>query len=343
MKFAFSLLLLLSVLALYGQEAQYVCPPCNSSCDEAVHPSPGTCDHCGMNLITLEEREAMTVLDDMRIAFYLQDGVEILDFAGPMEVFAYAGFEVFTVSKTKAPIVSQGILTILPDYSIEDAPEADILAFFGGNSNVASEDAAVVNWVKQQEVDYHFSVCTGAFVLAEADILNGHTATTFHRALDGLEQNYPEVNVLRNVRFVDNGELITTAGISAGIDGALHLVAKLKGLTLARRTAYNMEYDKWVPGEGLILTEDNPYTSLELELAAEDYLGEYQHAEDRVFVHYSEREKALYGQVREQKYPVTYLGNDRFENTNGEQFEFQRSATGEVIGYEISGVFYRKL
>ena len=69
----------------------------------------------------------------MKIAFYLQSGVEILDFAGPLEVFSYAGFEIFTVSKTTEPILSQGVLKIIPDYSIDNAPKADILAFFGGN------------------------------------------------------------------------------------------------------------------------------------------------------------------------------------------------------------------
>ncbi|MEL6143530.1 MAG: hypothetical protein AAFU67_18160, partial [Bacteroidota bacterium] len=94
---------------------------------------------------------------------------------------------------------------------------------------------------------------------AEARILADKTATTFHSALDRLEENYPDTKVLRNARFVDNGKVITTAGISAGIDGALHLVAKLQGLEAARRVAEYMEYDKWVPGEGVILSDDNPY------------------------------------------------------------------------------------
>ena len=196
------------------------------------------------------------------IAFYLQPGVEILDFAGPMEVFAYAGYKIFTVSKTKEPMLSQGILKILPDYSIEDTPQADILAFFGGNASNAYRDKNVINWVKAQtDVEYYFSVCTGAFILAEAGILDGNTATTFHGALDGLEKNYPKVNVKRNVRFVDNGTVITTAGVSAGIDGALHMVAKLQGVEKAREVAFYMEYDKWKPGEGLILTADNPYNN----------------------------------------------------------------------------------
>jgi transcriptional regulator GlxA family with amidase domain len=194
------------------------------------------------------------------IAFYLQPGVEVLDFAGPMEVFAYAGHKVFTVSKTREPIMSQGILKVTPDYSIDDAPHADIVAFFGGNADNAYEDQEVIAWVKNlQDIEMHFSVCTGALVLAEAGLLDGKTATTFHGQLNKLTNDYPQVIVKRDVRFVDNGTVITTAGVSAGIDGALHLVARLQGLEKAERVAFYMEYDKWKPGEGLILTDDNPY------------------------------------------------------------------------------------
>jgi putative intracellular protease/amidase len=87
-----------------------------------------------------------------KVAFYLQDGVEVLDFAGPMEVFANAGFDIFTVSATKEQIKSQGILKITPDYSIDDAPHADILAFFGGNSGRASNNPKVISWVKSRTI-----------------------------------------------------------------------------------------------------------------------------------------------------------------------------------------------
>ncbi len=193
---------------------------------------------------------------NLRIAFYLQDGVEVLDFAGPMEVFAYAGFEVFTVSKTKGPITSQGILKVLPDYTLANAPKADVLAFFGGNSGAAAGDPAVIEWVRSREdVRYYFSVCTGAFVLGEAGLLDGQTATTFHRSIDELRKRYPRADVRSDVRFVDNGRVITTAGISAGIDGALHLVQKVLGKKRAEQAARYMEYDKWQPEEGLIIGE----------------------------------------------------------------------------------------
>jgi transcriptional regulator GlxA family with amidase domain len=197
-----------------------------------------------------------------RIAFYLQDGVEILDFAGPMEVFSYADFEVFTVSSTRDPIVSQGILKIIPDYSLADAPEAEIIAFFGGNSGLPSNDPRVIDWVKKQSAtaDYFFSVCTGAFILGEAGLLDGLTVTTFHESIDDLRRRFPRADVRSDVRFVDNGRIITTAGISAGIDVALHLVAKLRGDLAAEQVARYMEYDKWVPGEGLILGDTKTRT-----------------------------------------------------------------------------------
>ena len=312
----------------------YVCPPCNSSCDTLAFLEAGTCSHCGMSLITKEEMEAKN--KKITIAFYLQPRVEILDFAGPLEVFSYADFDVFIVSKTKAPIKAQGILTVIPDYSIDDAPQADILAFFGGNAREAYEDTDVINWVKSQQVDYHFSVCTGAFILAESSLLKNQTATTFHNALDGLEKHYPETKVVRNARFVDNGKVITTAGISAGIDGALHLVAKLKGFNQAREVAYYMEYDKWVPAEGLILTEQHPYDILLHVNELKSLVGKYEYSDgEEVIIEFDMREKSLYAWVNEQAYPLFYEGENLFSNLKGEKVRFVLNESGEVSGYKI--------
>lgn len=254
--------ILLSVAGLNGQVSAGVagqevfrCPPGSAGCDTLPFDQPGACSHCGVTLI-MEEAFNEQQKSNLRIAFYLQDGVEVLDFAGPMEVFAYAGFEVFTVSKTKGPITSQGILKVLPDYTLANAPKADVLAFFGGNSGAAAGDPAVIEWVRSREdVRYYFSVCTGAFVLGEAGLLDGQTATTFHRSIDELRKRYPRADVRSDVRFVDNGRVITTAGISAGIDGALHLVQKVLGKKRAEQAARYMEYDKWQPEEGLIIGE----------------------------------------------------------------------------------------
>ena len=238
----------------------YVCPPCNSSCDKLEFDDAGNCNQCGMELVLKDSLKEHVVPSRKKIAFYLQPGVEILDFAGPMEVFSSAGFEVFTVSKTTEAITTQGILKFIPDYSIQNAPQSDILAFFGGgNASGVSKDPEIINWIQsRQDVEYYFSVCTGAFILAEAGLLNGKTATTFHGAINQLKKNYPKINVLENTRYVDNGKIITTAGVSAGIDGALHLVAKLQGPEKAKEVVTYMEYDKWVPNEGLILDNSIP-------------------------------------------------------------------------------------
>jgi transcriptional regulator GlxA family with amidase domain len=193
------------------------------------------------------------------ICFYLQDGVEILDLAGPMEAFAFAGFPIFTVSKTAGTILSQGVLKIIPDFSISNAPAADILVVLGGNSKVAYDDPEVISWIigREKQTAYFLSVCSGAFILAKAGLLNGLTATTFHTRIEELQEAFPKVKVLSHVRFVDNGRIITTAGVSAGIDGALHLISKIKGDRAARDVAEYMEYDKWSPNQGLIISREH--------------------------------------------------------------------------------------
>ncbi|MCJ8210353.1 DJ-1/PfpI family protein [Mucilaginibacter sp. RS28] len=250
-----ALLLTTSVNAMM-KKTGYYCMPCGNDCDTIAYSGPGTCPHCGMKLYTQPEIENLkrNQQKQIKVAFYLQQGVEVLDFAGPMEVFTAAGFEVFTVSKTKDPVLSQGVLKIIPDYDIKDAPEADILAFFGGGSNNITDDNEVMQWIKgYKRPQYYFSVCTGAFALGKAGLLDGLTATTFHMSIGSLRKACPNTKVLSDVRFVDNGKIMTTAGISAGIDGALHLVAKIKGMSAAKNVTTYMEYDKWVPEQGLIV------------------------------------------------------------------------------------------
>jgi transcriptional regulator GlxA family with amidase domain len=231
----------------------YVCPPCNHPCDSTTYQQPGICAHCGMTLV---EKNQLMSKDQITVCFYLYDGVEVLDFAGPMEVFSYAGFKVITVAKTKAPLLSQGILKITPDYSINDAPKTDIFAVFGGSDEVATNDPEVIFWIKSRDsaTKSYFSVCTGAFILGKAGLLDGLTVTTFHKSITNLQKAVPKAKVLQNVRYVDNGRVITTAGISAGIDGALHLVSKLRGREVAEAVAKQIEYDKYVPDQGMDLS-----------------------------------------------------------------------------------------
>jgi len=203
------------------------------------------------------------------VAIVLWHGAEVLDWAGPAEVFAAAGniaehagaraFNVYTVSKTKDPIVSQGFVDVQPDYSIADAPKPDIVVLPGGGGNSVLSDPEFLNWAKAtaSNAEIALSVCTGAFILGKAGLLEGKQATTWHGALDRFEKDFPNVQVRRGTRFVDNGSVITTAGVSAGMDGALHVVARLLGRYVADQTAEYMEY-RWTPEAYLA----KAYTSL---------------------------------------------------------------------------------
>ncbi|MCO4292367.1 DJ-1/PfpI family protein [Solitalea sp. MAHUQ-68] len=256
MKTLFSIFLLLVTISCYAQTYEsdsYVCPPCGNQCDKLIFNKASNCPHCKMQLIKKSE----TIKKNHTICFYLQDGVEVLDFAGPMEVFSYAGATIFTVSKTKQPIKAQGVLQITPDYDLKSAPPFDVLAVFGGNAGRAADDPEVIAWIKarQPTTQYYFSICTGAFILGKAGLLDSLTVTTFHDSIDDLKKAVPSATVLPNTRFVDNGTVITTAGISAGIDGALYLVEKFGGRDFAKRVAEYMEYDKWVPEQGLVVSK----------------------------------------------------------------------------------------
>ncbi|GAB4032859.1 DJ-1/PfpI family protein [Spirosoma gilvum] len=190
------------------------------------------------------------------VAIFIHNGVEILDFAGPSEVFASTeGFNVYTVSLTKEPILSQGFIKITPTYSLTDCPTPDIVVLPGGKTGPFLENKPLIEWIKHSatQAEVMLSVCTGAGLLAKAGLLDGKQATTFHSYIAPLQRATPKAEILANTRFVDNGQIITTAGVSAGIDGALHVVAKLKGQAIANQTARYMEYDKWKPEEGLIV------------------------------------------------------------------------------------------
>ena len=320
------------------REPMYVCVPCNRKCDDLLMHEPGICQHCNMKLIKKSALKNYPSIERLKVGFYLQSGVEILDFAGPMEVFAYAGYEVFTISKTREPIFAQGILTVLPDYELSDAPEADVLVFFGGNALLPSKDKAIIDWVRSQKnTKYYFSVCSGALILAEAGLLDGQKATTFRYTLDVLEDNYPKVDVLRGVRYVDNGKVLTTAGVSAGIDGALHMVAKLKGLPDAAETAFYMEYE-WTPDRGVIFTENNPYHQMYNINILEEYIGEFEASTGKTFelsLDYQKKELAL--KTDGQFHPVFFLEEDRFLTSHRSHLlTFKRNKADRIEGFETT-------
>lgn len=207
--------------------------------------------------------EAATRPVTRNVAIVLYEGVELLDFAGPGEVFSAAAdlgavggqpaFRVYTVATSKAPLTSQGFVKILPDFSISDAPKPDLIVVPGGNSANLTNDPRFMAWAKKAfaEAEVSISVCTGAFVLGKAGLLDGHSATTWFGAVEKLRKAVPGATVEEGRRFIDIGPVVTTAGVSAGIDGALHVVARLLGRDVAEKTAQYMEY-RWTPEPYLI-------------------------------------------------------------------------------------------
>ncbi|MGB6487903.1 MAG: DJ-1/PfpI family protein [Steroidobacteraceae bacterium] len=139
-------------------------------------------------------------------------------------------------------------LKVTPDYSFTNAPPFDVLVVPGGDIDHAQHDAAVLNFIRQRSATARqvLSVCTGAYILAATGLLIGLDATTYTEAAPNLAAHYPKVHVLSDVRWVDNGKIVTSAGLATGIDASLHVIAKLKGLDTARTVAMRMEY-AWLP------------------------------------------------------------------------------------------------
>ena len=209
--------------------------------------------------------------EKIKVAIFVYPGVELLDFSGPMEVFNDAkGFEVYTVSSNKKNISTQNnTLKLEADYTIDDAPQPDILVLPGGHLQVLDSvaNSQVTNWIKQvsKKTKISMSVCTGALFLSKSGLLDGKTATTHLGAIDKLKELNPKVNYIHQGRFVQDGKIITSAGVSAGIDGALHVVEILKGLKAALFVTSIMEYERWDPKDGLVVNSENFQPARELE------------------------------------------------------------------------------
>lgn len=175
------------------------------------------------------------------VAVLLFEGVELLDFAGPAEVFIVAAegkaFRVITVADSTKPLKTMGGITVTPDCDYASAGKADILVVPGGN--MRSVPKAGRDWLKKaaQEAEITMSVCFGAMLLAEAGLLDEREATTHHWGIERLKKVAPKCRVIEGKRFVDSGKIITTAGVTAGIDGALRVVERVLGKDAARWTA----------------------------------------------------------------------------------------------------------
>ncbi|HLW02857.1 MAG TPA: DJ-1/PfpI family protein [Ktedonobacterales bacterium] len=194
----------------------------------------------------------------MNIGILIFDDVEVLDFCGPFEVFSVAAnaaqeagselsFTVFTLAERAdgQPIRCVGGLRVQPEYSLNNHPPIDLLVVPGGwGTRREVDNARLIDWIRAQAAQAQLttSVCTGAFLLGRAGLLEGRSVTTHWASIERLRASLPSAHVLENIRYVDEGKIVTSAGISAGIDMALHLVARLQGDEIARQTARRMEY-----------------------------------------------------------------------------------------------------
>jgi len=154
-------------------------------------------------------------------------------------------FNVFTVGEKLAPILARGGLQIYPKYHISNHPEINLLIIPGGIVSDNLENINLISWIKESSniADITASVCTGAFLLAKAGLLQSLAATTHWEDLDNFVSMFPDIEIKTNTRWVDEGNVVTSAGISAGIDMSLHLISRVDNMDLAVRTARQMEYD----------------------------------------------------------------------------------------------------
>ena len=221
----------------------YVCPPCGLPCDSLIFDKPGTCPNCGMTLIPTTPGKN----SPPSVAILIFNGAQLIDFAGPWEVLGTAGMLVHTVAESLAPVTAVFGETVIPDYTFENCPKSEVVLVPGGGVwNEVIDNPRVMHWIQTQAVEasYVMSVCTGAFLLERAGILGGQTVTTTYGMIEDLIK--PDTRVVYDRRYVDNGKIITTAGLTAGIDGALHLVSRLLGAGTAQSVALNLEYN-WNP------------------------------------------------------------------------------------------------
>ena len=197
------------------------------------------------------------------VAIFLFDEVEVLDFAGPFEVFSvcshgsgYQPFAVYTVAE-RSPIQARNHLTVVPSYILGEEPRPDIILIpggggyhpdgtpFGSRREMSNERA--LEWIRRchETTELTLSVCTGSLLLARAGLLVGLTATTHRGAIEAMREVAPNTTLKPEERWVDNGKIILSAGVSAGIDMSLYVVSKLLGKEVADETAHYMQYDYW--------------------------------------------------------------------------------------------------
>ena len=193
------------------------------------------------------------------VGIYIFNDVEVLDFAGPYEVFSTASrvhqrshpqeeipYSVQLIATESKAIEARGGMKLLPDFRCSQISRIDVLIVPGGLIERELERDELIGWIRSlsQFAEIMASVCTGVFILAKAGLLEGLSATTHWDDIEEFSQMFPEVKVIKNKRWVEEGHILTSAGISAGIDMSLHIVSMLGGQDLAELTARQMDY-RW--------------------------------------------------------------------------------------------------
>ena len=193
------------------------------------------------------------------VAFLLSEGAVVIDFCGPWEVFENVNvpsrardvFHLYTVAETTKSIRASGGMRIIPEYTFETAPAPKIIVIPAQNG----QSEAMLEWIRKssKNTDVTMSVCTGVFVLASTGLLSGKSATTFHSAFSDFAFQFPDIQLKRGARFVENGNLATSGGLSSGIDLSLRVVERYFGREIASKTAYQLEYQ----GQGWMDPDSN--------------------------------------------------------------------------------------
>ena len=201
-----------------------------------------------------------------QVGILLYDYVDVLDFTGPAEVLSLTTnnkveealtlykkhllptkpFEVFTITETGTQIKTHSGIKVEPDFSIDNSPKLDILIIPGGPLRAVQsmvKNQKILDWImKHKNIEYICSVCTGAYILGKTRLLDGKKATTHHLALKMLQEKYPDIHVVSESKVIHDGNLITSGGVSSGINMALYLVEQIMGKSVAERTAKTIEF-----------------------------------------------------------------------------------------------------
>ena len=196
-------------------------------------------------------------MEQKRAGILIFPDVEVLDFCGPFEVFSVtrlneerrreepSPFQVVLIAETNATVVATGGLRVQPDYRLDDAPPLDVLVVPGGwGTRTEIKNEPLLRFIAERgrTVETLTSVCTGAMLVGQTGLLDGRHATTHWRSLEWMRRSFPQVTVEEQLHVVEDGHVITSAGISAGIDMALRVVTRYFGEGVGRATARHMEY-----------------------------------------------------------------------------------------------------